>query len=627
MAAACSSGGRRWPLSVQIGALLLVLAAVVMIVEFRATNSSFAQETLMRKWEDFRIARVPHHVAPGLFNDNRNNYNAPLGTSTLGASTERTFFEENTGKKATENWNAYIEAREQCLKSASMSTHDIIPGRAQSDKDGKVVYFVTDGARERLAVQPSNLSVQRCSVKMPSGSEWRIVRAGPFTSSGDFTWHTFKVTDPFDLEKDFGRDAAKSLLVRSRLASPVDTATGEALPYPPIHIHHWHLTPRWAGGQNTVMHTVWAQAHGDSQCDRSEGFTNCLLQTQPNGFALELLDSLDMDADLVDARRAGSGKIQFYAEAAIEILPVDEDSLKRKPVQLLSIGNPFRFNESLASMLVQGAQLYFFPTDIGSTVMWFSSRFIASGEYLWTYMHTHQSYVHTVLVFAAPPEELGLNSGKWILRRPWDPLSISSLGFNSADDVVGHLRRQPGGSALKCVYRNHIDGPDQVGRRLVGCSSPNPDGPSSLPWRFKRGDVITIVALSASAKTTKDETWANPVSSAEFAQHTIFRGLVNYDRNDALFTSKKKYFQGLYVFGTPDPDYQLEHNAFPDFRALLEAGGSPVSGSVSEASIKSSPYAICLRNMASTKGGYDFSSLKTETTSTGCRRSEGFRGG
>ena len=46
MAAACSSGGRRWPLSVQIGALLLVLAAVVMIVEFRATNSSFAQETL-----------------------------------------------------------------------------------------------------------------------------------------------------------------------------------------------------------------------------------------------------------------------------------------------------------------------------------------------------------------------------------------------------------------------------------------------------------------------------------------------------------------------------------------------------------------------------------------------------
>ena len=209
-------------------------------------------------------------------------------------------------------------------------------------------------------MQPDALSVQRCSITTSSGSEWRIARVGPFVSSGDFTWHTFKVVDPFDLGKEFPKDGKKSRLVRSRLASPVDPATGEALSYPPIHIHHWHLTPRWAGGPNTVMHTVWAQAHGDSQCDRSEGFTTCLLQTQPKGYALELLDSLDMDADLVDARQPGSSQMEFYAEAAIELLPSNDDGPERVPVQLLSLGNPFRFNESLASMLVQGAQLYFF---------------------------------------------------------------------------------------------------------------------------------------------------------------------------------------------------------------------------------------------------------------------------
>ena len=45
--------------------------------------------------------------------------------------------------------------------------------------------------------------------------------------------------------------------------------------------------------------------------------------------------------------------------------------------------------------------------------------------------------------------------------------------------------------------------------------------------------------------------------------HTSFRGLVKYDAGDALVQREGQKFNGLYVFGAADPDYQLQHNGFP----------------------------------------------------------------
>ena len=60
--------------------------------------------------------------------------------------------------------------------------------------------------------------------------------------------------------------------------------------------------------------------------------------------------------------------------------------------------------------------------------------------------------------------------------------------------------------------------------------------------------------------------------------HTSFRGLVKYDAGDALVQREGQKFNGLYVFGATDPDYQLQHNGFPmGYQATLAAGGSPLS--------------------------------------------------
>ena len=247
------------------------------------------------------------------------------------------------------------------------------------------------------------------------------------------------------------------------------------------------------------MHTVWAQAHGDSQCDRSGGWTSCLLQTQPHGYALELLDSLDMDADLVDSRPAGIEEMVFYAEAAIELLPSPAESAT-VPLNLLSIGNPFRFNETLASQRVQGAQLYFpYRRRIDNYLV-----LIPIPPCVWRVFVDLCSYPPGVyalcLGFATSPESIGLNQDKWTLRRPWDPLPISSLGFTSPNDVIEHLKRQPGASEPKCVYSAHIDGRIKLGddwwdaqRRmqmgLLRCRGDSNAGMLSPSWLFRQRPV------------------------------------------------------------------------------------------------------------------------------------------
>lgn len=400
--------------------------------------------------------------------------------------------------------------------------------------------------------------------------------------------------------------------MRARMMAPVDEQ-GNILAFPPIHIHHWHLVPEWAN--HGFLHTVWAQAHGDSQCGRGEGWTDCLLQTEPHGFALELRGPMHSDADFVDARQQPAAPLSFYLEMALEILnDVDENSSntptsdskdnpasassspalrsnpekpktiaksstatdKVLPLQLLSLGNPFRMNVTMNTERMQMAQLYFVPpNDPVGTVLWYSSRFLASGTFFWTYLHSHQPEMGEALVIAAHPSKLGLNQGDWVLEQPWEPLSLKKLGMKGPEDVVNYLEKNMQkhslniDDVLKCHFVPHVEG-KVFGRRMIGCVDLN--GKSRLPWKFKRGDVATIIAISRPN-----------LSNKEYAMHTILRGLVHYDRKDPYYQANRREFEGIYVFSAPDPRYQLTHNAYLSFAATLKLGGSPLSPNVRDA--------------------------------------------
>ena len=449
------------------------------------------------------------------------------------------------------------------------------------------------------------------------GTEWRTQRVGPFVSRGGEAWMQFGWASILDL------DSVPDLRLGQIFLGPTDEA-GEPIGFPPLHIHHWHVVPAWARDVSSSMHTVVAQAHGDSQCRQAQGGARCLLQSPPEGRDLGPVSlgggEYDTDGDIIDVRPAGSPPLTFYIEIAAQLLPGSAAA----PLQLLSNGNPFRFDATTQSF----AQLYFLPAAEPPTppephVLWFSSRFLGTGKYLSAYLHSHQEWMEEVLVVAAPPEDMGLNSPPFELELPWQPLALSELNL-SKEGFVEHVktaleRAGRGSDAIKCWYRPEIEGSaadagSAAGRRMAGCRGL--DGRSNLPLQFKRGDVLTIVALGLNEE------------EHEVGMHTIFRGLVSrhdlagiwvaffsrcqryrcqqveWDElaDDRFYARNKQKFNGLYVFGATDPDYQLHHEGFPiSWDETEEAGGSPLSKGV-RANLAHSDYATFVKALKTPTG-------------------------
>ena len=101
------------------------------------------------------------------------------------------------------------------------------------------------------------------------GTEWRTQRVGPFVSRGGEAWMQFGWASILDL------DSVPDLRLGQIFLGPTDEA-GEPIGFPPLHIHHWHVVPAWARDVSSSMHTVVAQAHGDSQCRQAQGGARCL---------------------------------------------------------------------------------------------------------------------------------------------------------------------------------------------------------------------------------------------------------------------------------------------------------------------------------------------------------------
>ena len=250
-----------------------------------------SRDTQLERWSRFSAAR-PQLATGNLGLEATEHHLRPDSGPLL-------FLAENSGERARSHFRTYEKARRACFLRAERRTVGLQASGDATSPDKSLMYFVADAQRVRHAevAQPTVLNVVQCTAagstvwRSHSGeggegdggsgfsqapaTQWRVARIGPLTSRGNTTWHTIKMRDPFRLagtvfsaaaappasdQRSVPPPARQRVRVRSRLAAAVDGGSGEVLPYPPIHIHHWHLTPRWAGGEQTVLHTVWAQA-------------------------------------------------------------------------------------------------------------------------------------------------------------------------------------------------------------------------------------------------------------------------------------------------------------------------------------------------------------------------------
>ena len=196
-------------------------------------------------------------------------------------------------------------------------------------------------------------------------------------------------------EKSRGKSSSKTqpppsalYLVGSSFA-PVDADTGRALPYPPVHVHHLHVSHGVAASD---AHVPIFEVHGNSGCAGGGGAGSgmaCLRPRMlPPGTGMRVTKPLVVDFECNDVRPAGSPRLTYYVEMGFAYVLKPPASIARK----LSVGNPWQR---------MGPGTYGIPLT-RPAALWFEHRYRWNGRFVpgTQVFHTHATRAHSLWVFS-----------------------------------------------------------------------------------------------------------------------------------------------------------------------------------------------------------------------------------
>jgi hypothetical protein len=188
------------------------------------------------------------------------------------------------------------------------------------------------GASDLEALRPkmhnlTNTSIDgiKQDIKFCKHESWWLWRIGPFVSHGGYEWHT--VEGLWRMPSEMGMpvyvDHGQVVAVTAALAGNVVGEPGaiELVRYPPIHQHHFHISP------GAYILVVDIQTHGDSQCVGPEGMY-CTLLRPPPGYAFFLSAPMGFETEFNDVRAHGSLP---YSSDLLVVLKVEE-RVSQRPV-------------------------------------------------------------------------------------------------------------------------------------------------------------------------------------------------------------------------------------------------------------------------------------------------------
>ena len=170
-------------------------------------------------------------------------------------------------------------------------------------------------------------------------AEWRILRAGPFTSHGGagYDWTELTMNDVLKGLVASEHTADGRFYLTASNMGPI-LEDGTPLSSPPLHVHHAHLTTSFqspmrarapTGEQSANYQNAfdfWSQGlhiddftfhvHGDSPCLSSQGGVDCYMLSLPDGFGYQPPRGAPIffNIEINDVRRAGSPPITWWIE-------------------------------------------------------------------------------------------------------------------------------------------------------------------------------------------------------------------------------------------------------------------------------------------------------------------------
>ena len=367
-------------------------------------------------------------------------------------------------------------------------------------------HLVGSGAHASWFGRHANLPKRRgaeptaatCEAIEPDGTIWAATRVGPLRSFGGYDWWQFSWGDVFgfgDVVEEHG--AAR---IFETFSGAVDGATGAPLGFPPIHIHHVHVTPGHKSfyrmnlarcaldpRECTFPYVVVFEQHGDYECAADAGGPDCLLEAPLDGYARRVDVPLAINGELNDVRAPGSGALEWYYEVAARWAPEGAAAAAAtRAASVVYVASPGRFNWNDQSTMVN---TFLAPTGEDS-FLWYTARLPASGTLLRAKMHAHNTVFDESLFYLGTPRDVGLED----LRpkgRAFDVVRAAETRFETNDRVKARVVAAAAASGARLVCRSRtaherVGGYDYDRRPAVFCDD----------WELRRGDQFTVVGFN-----------------------------------------------------------------------------------------------------------------------------------
>jgi len=312
-----------------------------------------------------------------------------------------------------------------------------------------------------------------------------------------------------------------------------------AIGYPPIHIHHMHVTSSQslvsserhlvalklsAGGTYAIEFDV----HGDRQCFKEAGGMNCTIRAYPAGYGVKLSERMGTFFDLQDVRPAGSPDLQFYGQHMFRWTSVEQ----RLVGKMLTLICPNSFGGLHDDYILD------VNPALGTVYLyWLEQFWPMNATMAHIYFHAHHEYTEDIWAISASAESLGLMD---MFGARWNNLTASGLSVSAAQDKIrGQIatlqqalpaptEAKPlprGYPALRCAL-----GKDRWEKLDDGSYEGRYVDPRCEAWEFQAGEEFVMVSFMSPQSHAHP-----PAGSNYFWVHSVLYGLyVQTDPSDFI---------------------------------------------------------------------------------------------
>mmetsp|Transcript_105642 Transcript_105642/g.235861 ORF Transcript_105642/g.235861 Transcript_105642/m.235861 type:complete len:697 (+) Transcript_105642:1-2091(+) len=298
----------------------------------------------------------------------------------------------------------------------SFRGYEFYPKRYLDYNSAYQVLFSDRSSQGPKKMEGTTVGLRSCHIEVKDGSKWSVQKVGPFRSTGGYDWWQVSWSDLGQFT-DILKEHPSGVYLLSTFFRPVN-ARGEDLGYPPIHIHHVHVSRvgrsiKFRNDYNADFQyavSEWLfEGHGDYQCHDADGGMSCFYE-ELDGYGKLIDFPLHIEGEFNDVRPVASEPMEWWIEVSFRWIPASKVSSSRtKPVSVHIFGgrgtNDFSIQQSLVlTWDMKFDQPYLF---------WYSGHMVTGGDLLVNKLHAHSRSFKSAFFFSATPRDLGLQDARF----------------------------------------------------------------------------------------------------------------------------------------------------------------------------------------------------------------------